>query len=79
MCLIIFTSIIKTSTREIETKIFSSEEKIKVLKNKKDLIFLQNNYLSSPKRLNSLKKKFFSEELKILKFNQFKHYTYNEK
>ena len=37
--LIIFTSIIKTSTRELETKIFNLEEKIKILGEKKKFDF----------------------------------------
>ena len=37
--LIIFTSIIKTTTRELETKIFNSEEKIKILTAKKEINF----------------------------------------
>ena len=60
--LIISTSIIKTSTRELESKIFNSEEKIKILLDRKELILLQNNYLSSPKKLNELKEEFFEKK-----------------
>ena len=70
--LIIFTSIIKTSTRELETKIFNSEEKIKILGEK-------NNYLSSPQRLFELKNEYFGTELKFLKIYQIKYLNYNEK
>ena len=49
--LIIFTSIVKTSTRDLEAKIFISKEQIKVLSDKKELILLENNFLSSPERL----------------------------
>ncbi len=77
--LIIFTSIIKTSTRELETKIFNSEEKIKILGEKKNLILLQNNYLSSPQRLFELKNEYFGTELKFLKIYQIKYLNYNEK
>ena len=56
--LIISTSIIKNTTRELETKIFNSKERIKILTNKKEMILLQNNYLSSPQRLFDLKKNF---------------------
>ena len=59
--LIISTSIIKTSTRELESKIFNSEEKIKILLDRKELILLQNNYLSSPKKLNELKEEFLKK------------------
>ena len=77
--LVIITSIIKNSTRELETKIFNSKEKIKILSDKKEMIMLQNNYLSSPQRLFELKKIFFGEELKVLEFKQFKHLKHNEK
>ena len=64
--LIISTSIIKTSTRELESKIFNSEEKIKILLDRKELILLQNNYLSSPKKLNVIK----DEQIKYLNYNE---------
>ena len=48
----------KNSTRELETEIFNSEEKIKILVDKKEMVMLQNNYLSSPQRLFDLKKNF---------------------
>tara|TARA_Y100001970_G_scaffold29227_1_gene36083 strand:+ start:3280 stop:3552 length:273 start_codon:yes stop_codon:yes gene_type:complete len=77
--LIITTSIIKNSTRELETKIFNSKEKIKILTNKRDMVLLQNNYLSSPQRLFELKKEFFGEKLEVLEHKQFKNLIYNEK
>ena len=70
--LIISTSIIKTSTRELESKIFNSEEKIKILLDRKELILLQNNYLSSPKKLNELKEEFFEKKLEVINYEQIK-------
>ena len=69
--LIIFTSLIKTSTREFEAKIFNSEEQIRILSNKKELILLENNFLSSPERLFELKKIIFGEKLIFLKLKKF--------
>ena len=77
--LIILTSIIKTSTRQLETKIFNSEEQIEILEEKKELTLLQNNYLSSPQRLFELKNEFFGEELKVLELKNFKYLNFNEK
>ncbi len=77
--LIITTSVIKNSTRELETKIFNSKERIKILTNKRDMVLLQNNYLSSPQRLFELKKKFFGKNLEVLELQQFKNLIYNEK
>ena len=69
--LISCTSIIKTSTRELEAKIFISEEKIKTLSNKKELLLLENNFLSSPQRLFDLKREFLNEDLISLKLKKF--------
>ena len=77
--LIIFTSIIKTTTRELETKIFNYEEKIKILTAKKELILLQNHYLTSPQELFKLKEKFFGNKFKVLELKQFEYLNYNQK
>ena len=63
LILVILTSVVKTSTRNLEGKIFAIEEEVKVLSNKKELILLENNYLSSPERLFELKKKLFKDNL----------------
>ena len=73
--LIITTALIKNSTRELETKIFNSKERIKILTNKKEITMLQNNYLSSPQRLFELKKKYFGEKLEVLELKQFKKFN----
>ena len=39
--LIILTSLVKTSTRDLEAKIFTNKEEIKLLSDKKDLILLR--------------------------------------
>ena len=73
--LIITTSVIKNSTRELETKIFNLKERIKILTNKREMVLLQNNYLSSPLRLFELKKEFFDEKLEVLEIKQFKKFN----
>ena len=78
-CLIIVTSITKNSTRELETEIFNSEEKIKILVDKKEMVMLQNNYLSSPQRLFDLKKKFLENDLSVMEIKKFKYLPYVEK
>ncbi len=77
--LIIITSITKNSTRELENIIFNTEEKIKILVGKKEMVMLQNNYLSSPQRLFELKKKFFGKDLEVLELKKFKYFYNNEK
>ncbi len=75
--LVITTSIIKNSTRELEYKIFNSNEKIKILINKKEIIKLQNDYLRSPQKLFEFKNKFL-DNLEVLELSKFKHLSQNE-
>ena len=75
--MVITTSIIKNSTRELENKIFNSNEKIKILINRKEVIKLQNDYLRSPQRLFEFKNKFL-DNLEVLELNKFKHLSQNE-
>ena len=69
--LVILTSLVKTSTRNLEAKIFANKEEIKLLSDKKDLILLENNFLSSPERLFELKKSLFNENLISLNLKKF--------
>ena len=73
----ITTSIIKNSTRELENKIFNSNEKIKILINRKEIIKLQNDYLRSPQRLFEFKNKFL-DNLEVIELSKFKHLSQNE-
>ena len=77
--LIISTSLTKNSTRELEDKIFNSKEQIKILSDKKELILLEHNYLSSPERLFELKENLIDENLKPLKVKKFILLQKNEK
>ena len=67
--LIIFTSLTKNSTRNLESKIFLLKEEIATLKNERDLLLLENNYLSTPERIISLKNKFINEIFMPIKIN----------
>ena len=68
--LIILTSLVKTSTRDLEAKIFTNQEEIKILSDEKDLILLEYIFLSSPERLFELKKTLFKENLMSLNLNK---------
>ena len=61
--LIFFTSIIKNSTKKIDAKIFNLNEDIRLLNEKHELVLLDHNYLTSPKKLNEYQKKFFENDL----------------
>ena len=71
LILIILTSLVKTSTRDLEAKIFISKEELKLLSDKKDLIFLENNFLSSPERLFELKRLLLDQNLISLNLKKF--------
>ena len=61
--LIFLTSIIKNSTKNIDTKIFDLKEDIRLLDEKHDLVLLDHNFLSSPKKLDEYQKKYFDNDL----------------
>ena len=61
--LIFLTSIIKNSTKKIDAKIINLNENIILLNEKYELILLDHNYLSSPKKLDEYQKKFFENDL----------------
>ncbi len=61
--LIFFTSIIKNSTKNIDVKIFNLKEDITLLNEKYELVLLDHNFLSSPKKLNEYQKKYFENDL----------------
>ena len=70
MILIILTSLVKTSTRDLEAKIFTNQEEIKILSDEKDLILLEYIFLSSPERLFEFKKTLFEENLMSINLNK---------
>ena len=57
--LIITTSIVKSSTRQLEKKIFILKEEVKILEEKYDFLLLESDYLTTPERLIGLKEKIF--------------------
>ena len=69
--MVILTSLVKTSTRDLEAKIFTNKEEIKLLSDKKDLILLENNFLSSPERLFELKRLLLDQNLISLNLKKF--------
>ena len=61
--LIFLSSIIKNSTKNVDIKIFDLKEDIRLLNEKYQLVLLDHNYLSSPKKLNEYQKKYFENDL----------------
>ena len=60
--LIITTSIVKSSTRQLEKNIFILKEEVKILEEKFDFLLLENDYLTTPERLIGLKEKIFKDK-----------------
>ena len=61
--LIFATTITKNSTKKLDKKIFELKENISVLQEKYELVMLEYNYLTSPKKLMEYQKKYFDNEL----------------
>ena len=61
--LIFATTITKNSTKQIDKKIFDIKENLRVLQDKYELVLLEYNYLTSPKKLIEYQKKYFDNEL----------------
>ena len=61
--LIIATTITKNSTKQLDTKIFEIKENKRVLQDKYELLMLEYNYLTSPKKLVEYQKRYFDNEL----------------
>ena len=61
--LIFATTVTKNSTKQLDKKIFEEKENLRVLQDKYELVLLEYNYLTSPKKLMEYQKKFFDNEL----------------
>ena len=73
--LLIFTTIVKNSTKEIEKKIYDTKETLRVLKNKYGMVLLDFNYLTSPKKLMEYQSKYFEKELSEIDIIKLKKIT----
>ena len=61
--LIFATTLTKNTTKQLDKKIFELEEDLRVLQDKYELVMLEYNYLTSPKKLMEYQKKYFDNEL----------------
>ena len=78
VCLIITTSIVKSSTRQLEKNIFILEEEVKVLEEKFDFLLLESDYLTTPERLIGLKEKIFKDKFFPINPKDIKKIDLNE-
>ena len=76
--LLIFTTIIKNSTKEIEKKIYNTKENLRVLKNKYEMVLMDFNYLTTPEKLMEYQSKYFENELNQINVLNLKKITLKE-
>ena len=75
---ILFTAIIKNSSKNLETKIYNVQENLIILDEKYNYIFLENNYLSAPQKLKELKNSLLQDKyisLNIMNLKTLKEYN----
>ena len=70
--LIIVTSLVKNSTKEIEDQTFSLNENIRTLKSELGDLMLEYNYLSSPNKLIDYQSQYFENDLKKIDIKKMK-------
>ena len=73
--LIIVTAVTKNSTKRLEDKIFLVKEDINVLKEKFELVLLDYNFLTTPKKLLEYRSKYFEKDLIPIDINEVKKIT----
>ena len=73
--LLIFTTITKNSTKEIEKQIYNTKENLRILQQKYEMVLLDFNYLSSPKKLMEYQSKYFDNELEEIDITNLKKLT----
>ena len=76
--LILATSIVKNSTKELEDKIFVTSENIRSLKVEYGDVMLEYNYLSSPEKLVEYQSQYFEDYLIMIDVNEIKQIQLNE-
>ena len=70
--LIVVTTFTKNSTKKLDNQIFSIKENIRVLKDKYELVLLDYNFLTTPKKLLEYQSKYFETDLIPLDITQIK-------
>jgi len=74
--LIISTTFTKNSTKQLDKKIFETQENIRALEDIYELVLLDFNYLTSPKKLMDYSRMYFEEELKKKEILDLKTFIY---
>ena len=75
LVLILVTSLVKNSTKEIEDKIFALNENIRSLKSELGDVLLEYNFLSSPGKLTQYQTQYFEKKLIKIDITKIKKLT----
>ena len=70
--LIVSTTFTKNSAKQLDKKIFETQEDIRALDDIYELVLLDYNYLTSPNKLMEYSKMYFEKELKKKKITDLK-------
>ncbi len=70
--LLIITTLTKNSTKDIEKQIYNTKENLRILEQKYEMVLLDFNYLSSPKKLMEYQSKYFESDLKEIDITNLK-------
>ena len=76
--LILATSIVKNSTKEIEDRIFAINENIRPLKTELSDVLLEYNFLSSPGKLTQYQAQYFEKDLMKIDITKIKEISEND-
>jgi len=76
--LILTTSIVKNSTKEIEDRIFAVNENIRPLKKELSDVLLEYNFLSSPGKLTQYQAQYFEKDLMKIDITKIKEISEND-
>ena len=71
--LILATTLTKNATKQLDKKIFETKENIRVLENRLELVLLDYNFLTSPKKLMEYQTKFFENNLIQINISNIKN------
>ena len=70
LSLILFTALIKNSTKRTDDEVFVINENLRILEKEFGDLKLENNYLSSGKKLMELQSEYFDKQLESKKTNK---------
>ena len=77
LILVLATSIVKNSTKEIEDKIFVLKENIRPLETELGETLLEYNFLTSPEKLTQYQNQYFEKDLIKIDITQIKELREN--